>query len=86
VIFELLAAVKHPDPERTRELRRRYLAIVLDGMRAGAGPPLPGTAPTWQEVASRWTPTTGRAGAHSRSVPGICRYHDRNDGQIVSGR
>jgi AcrR family transcriptional regulator len=58
VIFEMLAAVKNPDPERTRELRRRYLAVMLDGLRAGARDPLPGAAPTWTEVASRWTPRT----------------------------
>jgi len=58
VIFEMLAAVKNPDPERTRELRRRYLAVVLDGLRAGAGGPLPGAGPTWTEVAGRWAPRT----------------------------
>jgi AcrR family transcriptional regulator len=56
VIFEMVAAVKNPDPGRTRELRRRYLAVILDGLRAGARDPLPGTAPTWTEVASRWAP------------------------------
>jgi AcrR family transcriptional regulator len=58
VIFEMVAAVKNPDPERTRELRRRYLAVILDGLRAGARDPLPGAAPTWTEVASRWAPRT----------------------------
>lgn len=56
VIFEMVAAVKNPDPERTRELRRRYLTVILDGLRAGAPDPLPGAAPTWTEVASRWAP------------------------------
>ena len=58
VIFEMVAAVKNPDPERTRELRRRYLAVIVDGLRAGARDPLPGAAPTWTEVASRWAPRT----------------------------
>jgi AcrR family transcriptional regulator len=58
VIFEMVAAVKNPDPERTRKLRRRYLAVILDGLRGGARDPLPGTAPTWAEVASRWAPRT----------------------------
>jgi AcrR family transcriptional regulator len=58
VIFEMVAAVKNPDPERTRELRRRYLTVILDGLRAGARDPLPGAAPTWTEVASRWAPRT----------------------------
>lgn len=56
VIFEMLAAVKNPDPERTSDLRRRYLAMVLDGLRATAGGPLPGAAPSWQEIAGRWVP------------------------------
>ena len=58
VIFEMVAAVKNPDPERTRELRRRYLAVILDGLRGGDRDPLPGAAPTWTEVASRWAPRT----------------------------
>jgi DNA-binding transcriptional regulator YbjK len=58
VIFEMLAAVKNPDPQRARELRQRYLAVILDGLRAGARDPLPGAAPTWTEVASRWAPRT----------------------------
>jgi DNA-binding transcriptional regulator YbjK len=58
VIFEMVAAVKNPDPERTRELRRRYLAVILDGLRGDARDPLPGAAPTWTEVASRWAPRT----------------------------
>jgi AcrR family transcriptional regulator len=56
-VFELLAAVKTPDQRRTRELRRRYLAVFLDGLRAGPDQdPLPGTPVSWQEVTSRWQP------------------------------
>jgi len=33
--FELVAAIKFADPARTTELRHRYLALILDGMRAG---------------------------------------------------
>ena len=32
--FELVAAIKFADPARTTELRHRYLALILDGMRA----------------------------------------------------
>ncbi len=56
VITELVASVKNPDPGRTRELRHRYLAMILDGLRAGHGGPLPGTPPTWQEISDRWRP------------------------------
>jgi AcrR family transcriptional regulator len=53
-IFEQLAAVRGATPERTRELRHRYLALVLDAMHAPATTPLPGPAPTWEEINARW--------------------------------
>lgn len=56
VITELVAAVKNPDPGRSMELRHRYLAMMLDGLRAGDGRPLPATPPTWQEISDRWQP------------------------------
>jgi len=56
VITELVASVKNPDAGRTRELRRRYLAMILDGLRAGYSEPLPATPPTWQEISDRWQP------------------------------
>jgi hypothetical protein len=52
--FELVAAVKLADPGRTAELRRRYLALILDGMRATGRAQLPGTPPGWQEISERW--------------------------------
>jgi AcrR family transcriptional regulator len=58
VITELMASIKNPDAARTRELRHRYLAMILDGLRAGNGDPLPGTPPTWQEISDRWQPAT----------------------------
>ncbi len=57
VVTELVASIKNPDPGRTRELRHRYLALLLDGMRAGHGGPLPGTPPTWREISDRWQPS-----------------------------
>jgi len=56
LIFEQLASVRLGDHERTQALRRRYLALVLDGLRAQADDPLPGPAPTTEELTSRWTP------------------------------
>jgi AcrR family transcriptional regulator len=53
-IFEQLAAVRLGDPERTAALRRRYLAIQLDGLRARPGTDLPGPPPGWGEIAARW--------------------------------
>jgi AcrR family transcriptional regulator len=54
LIFELLQALQVGDPERARALRHRYLALVLDALRAPAGEPLPGPAPSWQEISGRW--------------------------------
>lgn len=56
-IFEQISTVKIGDEGRTKALRKRYLALFLQAMRAGGDQaPLPGPAPTWQEVAERWEP------------------------------
>lgn len=57
VIFEMAAAIRFKSAERTRELRRRYLALILDGLRAGEHEELPGSPPAWQEVSERWAVT-----------------------------
>jgi AcrR family transcriptional regulator len=58
MIFEQLSAVRLGDEERTRTLRRRYLRLYLRAIRPDPTEPdpLPGPAPTWEEVAGRWTP------------------------------
>jgi AcrR family transcriptional regulator len=56
LVLEMVAAVKMLDRARTEELRRRYLAMILDGMRADRTERLPGPPPSWQEVAERWKP------------------------------
>jgi AcrR family transcriptional regulator len=56
LIFEQLASIRLGDHDRTHELRRRYLRLALDGLRASAQDPLPGPAPTAEELTSRWTP------------------------------
>jgi AcrR family transcriptional regulator len=53
-LFEQLASVRLGDPARTRQLRHRYLALLLDGLRTPAPAPLPGPPPTWTEISSRW--------------------------------
>jgi AcrR family transcriptional regulator len=61
MIFEQLTAVRLGDTSRTRALRRRYLALWLDGLRPEAAvTPLPGTPPAAAELSGRWV--TGRAG------------------------
>jgi hypothetical protein len=54
LIFEVVAAVKVSDRGRTEVLRRRYLAVILDGLRASAGDELPGPPPNWREINERW--------------------------------
>jgi AcrR family transcriptional regulator len=56
MIFELVAAVKLSDRGRTEQLRRRYLELVLDGVRAAGGGELPAPAPSWRELNERWMP------------------------------
>ena len=52
MLLEMCAAVRVPDPDRTSELRVRYVDVLLHGMRAGAE--LPGPAPTVAELSWRW--------------------------------
>jgi len=65
LLFEQLAAIHVGDEQRTLELRRRYLALLLDGLRAPPGSPLPGPPPRWPEIQGRWrapaTPQSARA-------------------------
>lgn len=55
LLFEQIAAIRLDGEERTRELRQRYLTLVLDGLRARPGTPLPGRPPQWEEINDRWT-------------------------------
>jgi AcrR family transcriptional regulator len=58
MILEQLAAIRvdvFGDVARTRELRRRYLALILDGLRATTSM-LPGPPPTQVELGRRWNP------------------------------
>ena len=56
IIFEQLASIAVGDEARRRELRRRYLALALDGLRAASGEPLPVAPPTSEELTARWRP------------------------------
>jgi hypothetical protein len=55
VILEQVSWIRLGDESRTRELRRRYLALFLDGLRAGGAERLPGPPPSPDELASRWS-------------------------------
>ena len=55
MIYEQLASVQLGDEARTRELRRRYLTLLLAALRARPDDePLPGSAPTGAELTKRW--------------------------------
>jgi AcrR family transcriptional regulator len=53
-LFDQLATVRLADQERTRQLRHRYLALLLDGLHTPTPNPLPGPPPTWTEIRRRW--------------------------------
>ena len=55
LLFEQLAAVRIGDEERTRQLRRRYLELLLDALRDRSGSRLPGPPPSWGEIQRRWS-------------------------------
>ena len=54
LLLESCAAIRVPDPDRTRELRQRQLALLQDGMLASTGPELPGPPPAPGELNWRW--------------------------------
>ena len=53
-LLEQLAAIHAGDQHRTGQLRHRYLALLLDALRTPAAAPLPGPAPSWDELRRRW--------------------------------
>ena len=55
MIFEQLAAIRLADPDRNRELRRRYLALHLEAIRPRRdAAPLPSSPPSDLEFRRRW--------------------------------
>ena len=56
LILEQVSSIRIGDEDRTRELRRRYLELALDGLRSTDGESLPGPPPAPDELASRWIP------------------------------
>jgi AcrR family transcriptional regulator len=53
-MFEQLASVRARNEERTRQLRHRYLALLLDALHTRSNAQLPGPAPNWEEIRQRW--------------------------------
>ncbi|MVU80240.1 TetR family transcriptional regulator [Nocardia sp. ET3-3] len=54
LVLEACSAISLPDPERTAQLRRRVLALLIDGLAAPGE--LPGPPPAPGEFAGRWQP------------------------------
>ena len=56
LILEQVSSIRLGDAARTHELRRRYLALFLNGLRTVGEEPLPGPPPTPEELGARWSP------------------------------
>ena len=56
LILEQVSSIRLGGERRTRELRRRYLELCLDGLRSNGKGKLPGPPPTSEELSSRWSP------------------------------
>jgi AcrR family transcriptional regulator len=54
-LFEQVASIRLGDPDRTNQLRHRYLALLLDALHTPTPGPLPGPPPTWEEISGRWS-------------------------------
>lgn len=55
LLVEQIGSLRVPSARRTAELRQRYLALLLDGLRADAATRrLPGPAPDQDELGARW--------------------------------
>jgi len=54
LLLEQLAAIRVGNRNRTGQLRQRYLALLLDALHTPSAAPLPGPAPSWEEISRRW--------------------------------
>jgi AcrR family transcriptional regulator len=59
LVFRLLRPQLSDDPALAKQLRRRYLALILDGMKTGDSDDLPGPSLGWEEISERWGKATG---------------------------
>ena len=80
LVFELVAAIKFADPGRTTELRHRYLALILDGMRATDRGELPGPPPAWPELSERWRRQLSRLRLTPGAGPALALVHGLHPG------
>ncbi len=54
LLCEMLASISIGGDSRIADIRRRYLAVFLSGIRGPSPEPLPAPPPTWEEVQARW--------------------------------
>jgi AcrR family transcriptional regulator len=54
LVFEQVAAIRIADQDRTRRLRERCLALMLDALRSDPAGPLPGPPPVREEITRHW--------------------------------
>lgn len=54
LLFEQLQAVHAGDERRARQLRHRYLALLLEALHMPSAAPLPGPPPHWDEITQRY--------------------------------
>jgi AcrR family transcriptional regulator len=55
LLFEMVRAVSIGGEERSAALQHRYLALLLEALRAPGAGSLPAPPPTWQEISARWS-------------------------------
>jgi AcrR family transcriptional regulator len=56
LLFQQMASIELGDRQRTRELRQRCLALILEALRAPGVAPLPGPPPSWEEIRGQFAP------------------------------
>jgi AcrR family transcriptional regulator len=56
MVAEMIASIRLGGDDRSRQLRHRYLTLLLDALHSPDVNALPSDAPTWQELEQRWRP------------------------------
>jgi AcrR family transcriptional regulator len=54
LLFEQLQSIHAGGEQRAAQLRHRYLTLILDGLHMQSPLALPGPAPTWAEISTRY--------------------------------
>ena len=66
MLLEMCSAIRVPERRHTQALRRRYLAVLLDGMRAPGN--LPGPGPARADINWRWNGAETSSGGENRAA------------------